>query len=88
MPIQDQLGIIQNLQMSPIPQISFLVGTFFVNYYKKTALLIWFQTHSISAHLKKDFRPTTINFLETFVQGNQMSWDQLCLGLNESQPSP
>ena len=35
MPIQDQLGIIQNLQMSPIPQISFLVGTFFVNYYKK-----------------------------------------------------
>ena len=26
--IQDQLGVIQELQMSPIPQTSFLVGTF------------------------------------------------------------
>ena len=29
---------IQNLQMSPIPQTSFLVGTFFAASYSKTAL--------------------------------------------------
>ena len=32
------LGIIQNLQTSPIPQTSFLVGTFFTASYSKTAL--------------------------------------------------
>ena len=36
--IKDQSGIIQNLQMSPIPQISFLVGNFFAASYSKTAL--------------------------------------------------
>ena len=36
--IQDQFGIIQNLQ-SPIPQTSFLVGTFFAVSYSKTALV-------------------------------------------------
>ena len=29
--IEDQFGIIQNLQIYPIPQTSFLVGTFFAN---------------------------------------------------------
>ena len=43
--ILDQFGIIQNLQMSPIPQTSFLVGTFFVASYSKTALdLEYFYT--------------------------------------------
>ena len=36
--IKDQFGIIQNLHMSPIPQTSFLVGTFFAASYSKTAL--------------------------------------------------
>ena len=36
--IKSQFGIIQNLQMSPIPQTSFLVGTFFATSYSKTAL--------------------------------------------------
>ena len=36
--IQDQFGIIQNLQTFPIPQTSFLVGTFFAASYSKTAL--------------------------------------------------
>ena len=35
---QDPFGIIQNLQMSPSPQTSFLVGTFFAAAYSKTAL--------------------------------------------------
>ena len=30
--IQEKLGIIQNLQTSPIPQTSFLVGTFFCRF--------------------------------------------------------
>ena len=37
--IQDQFGIIQNLQTSPIPQTSVLVGTFFAVSYSKTALM-------------------------------------------------
>ena len=37
--IKDQFGIIQNLQTSPIPQSSFLVGTFFAVSYSKTALV-------------------------------------------------
>ena len=37
--ILDQFGIIQNLQMSPIPQTSFLVGIFFGVSYRKTALV-------------------------------------------------
>ena len=36
--IKYQSDIIQNLQMSPFPQISFLVGTFFAASYSKTAL--------------------------------------------------
>ena len=36
---KDQFGIIQNLQMSPIPQTSFLVGTFFAISYSKTTLV-------------------------------------------------
>ena len=36
--IYGQFGIIQNLQMSPIPQTSFLVGTFFAVSYSKPAL--------------------------------------------------
>ena len=36
--IQDQFGIIQNLQGSPIPQTSFLPWTFFAVSYSKTAL--------------------------------------------------
>ena len=36
--IQDQFVIIQNLQTLPIPQTSFLVGTFFADSYSKTAL--------------------------------------------------
>ena len=34
-----QFGIVQNLQMSPIPQTSLLVGTFFAVSYSKTALV-------------------------------------------------
>ena len=37
--IYDQVGIIQNLKALPIPQTSFLVGTFFAIYYSKTALV-------------------------------------------------
>ena len=37
--IYDQFGIMQNLQTSTIPQISFLVGTFFDSSYNKTALV-------------------------------------------------
>ena len=33
-----QFGIIHNLQMSPVPQTSFLVRTFFAASYSKTAL--------------------------------------------------
>ena len=36
--IQDQFGIIQNLQTTPIPQTSFLVRTFFAASYSKTAI--------------------------------------------------
>ena len=36
--IQDQFGIIQNLQASPIPQTRFLLWTFFAVSYSKTAL--------------------------------------------------
>ena len=36
--VYDQFGIIQNLQMFPIAQTSFLVGTFFATSYSKTAL--------------------------------------------------
>ena len=36
--IKDQFGTIQNLYMSPIPQTSFLVGTFFAASYSKTAV--------------------------------------------------
>ena len=36
--IYDQFGIIQNLQMFPNPQNSFLVGTFFAASYSKMAL--------------------------------------------------
>ena len=36
--ISDQFGIIQNLQTSPMPQTSFLVGTVFAETYSKTAL--------------------------------------------------
>ena len=36
--IQEQFGIIQNLQTFPIPQTSFLVWTFFVASYSKTVL--------------------------------------------------
>ena len=46
--IQDQFGILQNLQnlqTSPIPQTSFLVGTFFAVSYSKTALAILFLVH-------------------------------------------
>ena len=35
--IQDQFGIIQSLQTFPIPQTSFVVGTFFDASYSKTA---------------------------------------------------
>ena len=35
---KDQFGIIQNLRTSPIPQTSFLVGTFFAASYIKTTL--------------------------------------------------
>ena len=38
--IQDQFGIIHNLQTSPISQTSFLVGTFFAGSYSKTALVV------------------------------------------------
>ena len=38
--IKGQFGIIQNLQMSPIPQTSFLVWTFFDVSYSKPALVI------------------------------------------------
>ena len=34
----DQFGIIQNLQTSPIPQTSFLAGTFFATYCSKAAI--------------------------------------------------
>ena len=40
--IQDQFGIIQNLQTSPISQTSFLVGTFFAVSYSKLALGVFF----------------------------------------------
>ena len=36
--IYDQFGNIQNFQLSPIPQTSFLDGTFFAASYSKTAL--------------------------------------------------
>ena len=36
--IKDQFGIIQNLQTSPIPQTSFLAGTFFATSFSKAAL--------------------------------------------------
>ena len=37
--IQDQFGIIQNLQTSPIPQTSFLPWTFLAASYSKAALI-------------------------------------------------
>ena len=38
--ISDQFGIIQNLQTSPIPKTSFLVGTSFAASHSKTALVL------------------------------------------------
>ena len=37
--MKDQIGIAQNLHVSPILQTSFLVGTIFVVSYNKTALM-------------------------------------------------
>ena len=45
--ISDQFGIKQNLQMSPIPRTSFLVGTFVADPYNKATLA------TISLKLKK-----------------------------------
>ena len=45
--IKDQFCIIQNLHMSPIPQTSFLVGTFFAASCSKTAL-VPISNHSVS----------------------------------------
>ena len=39
--IQDQFGIIHNLEASQISQTSFLVGTFFASSYNKIALVIF-----------------------------------------------
>ena len=40
----NHLGTIQNLQVSPVPQTSFFVGTFFAISYSNTALGIYFGT--------------------------------------------
>ena len=53
--ILDQFGIIQNLQMSPIPKPSILVGTFFAISYSKTAQKAYF-TVLIHTVLKKCLR--------------------------------
>ena len=45
--------LIQDLQMFPIPQTSFLVGTFFAASYSKTAL----EKLSTWDSFKKDFNP-------------------------------
>ena len=37
--MRDQFGIIQDLHLFPIPQTSFLAGTFFAVSYGKTALV-------------------------------------------------
>ena len=54
--ISDQFGIIQSLQMFPIPQTSFLVGTFFAAFYSKTALVyvLFWQSNMNST---RDFCP-------------------------------
>ena len=43
------IGIIQNLQTSPIPQTSFLPWTFFATSYSKIALVC--KGHSVRAYL-------------------------------------
>ena len=51
--IQDQFGIIQNLQISPIPQNQFLAQDFFAVSYSKRALelyLIFFLAASLNLH--------------------------------------
>ena len=51
--IEDQFGILQNLQTSPIPKTSFLVGTFFaVSYSKKTLVLSVLFIHLYLQNLK------------------------------------
>ena len=51
--IYGQFGIIQNLQISPIPQTSFLVETLFVVYYSKLALGSDVGTGKMPDQLKK-----------------------------------
>ena len=61
--IQDQFGIIQNLQTSPISQISFLVGTFFVTSYSKIAVI--FKTELINSKFVKKHEEDFFQILRT-----------------------
>ena len=64
--------MIQNLQMSLIPQTNFLVGTFFAVSYNKPALTSYLKGSSLKSALKLDvckqitksrnFRELLINF--------------------------
>ena len=50
---KDQFRIVQNLQMSPIPQTSFLVGAFFAVSYSKTALIILIYLYTFAVLIKR-----------------------------------
>ena len=69
--IQDQFGIIQNLQMSPIPQTNLLVVTFFGYSYSKTALEQQYYIHVFARHwyisrlrLRRHYRLLAYLFLQ------------------------
>ena len=53
--IQDQFGIIQNLQTSSIPQTNFLVGTYFGVSYSKMALVVVTTAIVLSAKYANQF---------------------------------
>ena len=62
--IKEQFGIIQKLQTSPIPQTSFLVGTFFAASYSKRVLEMLFNNHGIIRKLSM-IRPAPIFILNS-----------------------
>ena len=71
--IQDQFGIIQNLQVSPISQTSFLVGTFFAVSYSKWALEIKIfgfgsriQDMAVWNKLNIELKYQSVNWLQCF----------------------
>ena len=67
--IQDQFGIIQKLQKSPIPQTNFFIGTFFAASYSKTAI----EQVDKKGKQKVWMKPTCVTDNTVFILGHRSS---------------